>query len=158
MTCLYMNFCCWQEAIPITPFCPLTCWVLDSLEDSVFLINQFLTKGCHWELPDYIEKEVCDSSLDFELFHRKEELCCSSSSARTVGSGGYLRYLIPCACSKGPLKVRLSPWENMQIFHILGCQVVVQITAGVPHLGGLSCSWIARVRIHDHTCQALCLH
>ena len=72
MTCLYIKFCWWPEVNPPSSFC------LFNLLGVRFLCRSsgFSLKweGINWEFPAYGEKQVGDSSVDFELLHRKEEL------------------------------------------------------------------------------------
>ena len=89
--------------------------------------------------------------MDFELFHRKQELAAHLLQQELWAQVGTQAPDSQCAF-KRTFESQAKPMRNVQIFHILGRQVVVQITAGMLHLGGLSCSWIAPMRVHDHMC------
>ena len=67
--------------------------------------------------------------MDFELFHRKEELAAHLLQQELWAQVGTQAPDSQCAF-KRTFESQAKPMRNVQIFHILGCQVVVQITAG----------------------------
>lgn len=101
---------------------------IQSSRCSSFLLKE---EGSNWEFPDDAEKQVCDSTLDLELFHRKGELAASLRQELWALGGGQAP---DSQCNfKRSFKSQTKPMRISEDYYILGCRVAT---------AGMSCVWV----------------